>query len=99
MSFVRTSTPAARLAQQHRAWPARDLVVMGSTPTLGFFFKYSPHVQLRTPPAMSDMGHDAQRIGISFLMKSAPAAAELSGKTQGFSYVVMGSRSMLGGCT
>ena len=83
MSFVRTRTPAARLAQQHRAWPARDLVVMGSTPTLGFFFKYSPHVQLRTPPAMSDMGHDAQRIGISFLMKSAPAAAELSGKTQG----------------
>jgi hypothetical protein len=99
MSFVRTRTPAARLAQQHRAWPARDLVVMGSTPTLGFFFKYSPHVQLRTPPAMSDMGHDGQRVGISFLMKSAPAAAELSGKTQGLSYAVMGSRSMLGGCT
>ena len=56
-------------------------------------------MQLRTPPAMSDMGHDAQRIGISFLMKSAPAAAELSGKTQGLSYVVMGSRSLLGGCT
>ena len=70
---------------------------MGSTPTLGLFFskkKDSPHAQLRTPPAMSDMGHDAQRIGISFLMKSAPAAAELSGKTQGLSYVVLGSRSM-----
>ena len=37
MSFVRTRAPAARVAQQHRAWPARDLVVMGSTPTLGFF--------------------------------------------------------------
>ena len=69
-----TSTPTARLAQQHSAWPARDLVVMGSSPTLGCF-SCSSHLQLRTPQAMSDMGHDAQGIGIGFLWKKAPAAA------------------------
>jgi hypothetical protein len=47
---------------------------MGSSPALGCF-SCSSHLQLRTPQAMSDMGHDAQRIGIGFLWKKAPAAA------------------------